>query len=306
MHSIELLVETFDELDQTERLRYTDADDRAWLLVRNKGTAEAHYEQFNGAQDVTWWMRTTLNQDRGGYLPDHIRAPLIEQSHRFDQEVLLALGEHIDEAEYKKYIGPWNADDFFMANAYPVPGRQQPRRVLDFGAGYGRQVNLWHQNVSDLQYVAVDVIRKSYLCQCCYFQHVPLKYHEYLVDREAFIIDDSPGIFHVPAWRWDRVPSNHFDMILAIMVLPEIYPETLFRTLHQFERILKPGGALFIRDHGLVIQSANTEDVAEKLRGLGFVLEFRPYVKDKVDLRGIPRIWRKRVPGTPVADEPES
>jgi hypothetical protein len=149
----------------------------------------------------------------------------------------------------------------------------------------------------------MDAIRKPYLCQCCYFQQFDLPYIEYLAEPSTFRIKEAPGIYHLPAWRWDLVESSSVDLLLAIMVLPELHTLTLYSTLDQCARVIKPGGALYIRDHGLITKSANTEDIAKALSERGFVLEFRPYVKDQVDLRGIPRIWRKRHNGIQVADE---
>lgn len=90
------------------------------------------------------------------------------------------------------------------------------------------------------------------------------------------------------------------------MVLHELHPATLYQTLDQFQRVLMPGGAVYIRDHGLAIQGAKTEDVAKALIERGFALEFRPYVVDQSDLREITRIWRKRKAGVSVPDEHSS
>ena len=297
------LVAAYDRLDQEERLLYSTPEDRKWMLVQKKPGRAEYYERFRGPDEIIEWMETALLAERGGYIPEKIRIPLVDLSRKFDQKIFNKLGRKIEDIAYNKYIGQWNADDFHLANAYPVPSWQQIGTVLDFGAGYGRQANLWHQMVEGLRYIALDVIRKPYLCQCSYFQFFDIPYSEYVLNPKGFRIHDKPGIYHLPSWRWDLVNDSSVDMILAIMVLPELHPITLFRTLDQFKRVLRPGGALFIRDHGLIVKSANTEDVATALGERGFVLEFRPYVKDQTDLRGIPRIWRKRVNGVQVADE---
>lgn len=293
----------FDELDATERPTFAVAEDRQWMWAHRKPGRAEYHERFRGPDEVIEWMETSLAADRGGYLPPEIRSPLIQKSRAFDSRVFSALGRSIADNLYDKHIGQWNADDFFYANAYPVPERQKVRTVLDFGAGYGRQLNLWHQSVADIRYIAVDVIRKPYLCQYAYFGFFDLPLFEYVLQPNDFRITQERGIYHVPAWRWDLIEDNSVDMVLAIMVLPELHADTLYRTLDQFQRVLKPGGAIFVRDHGLVIKSANTEDVASALTERGFVLEFRPYVKDQSDLRGIPRVWRKRESGVLVADE---
>jgi SAM-dependent methyltransferase len=302
---LEGIVTAFDELDASERSQFSPDEDRKWMWAAMKPGRAEYHERYNGPEEVIEWMCTALAHDRGGYLPESVRAPLVRQSRVFDMEAFPNLIKYMSEVEYDRTLGRWNADDFYYANAYHVPKHQNVHRLLDFGAGYGRQLNLWSQNVSDLHYLAIDTIRKPYLTQACYYLKFDLPMHEYVIDPNAFRITDSPGIYHLPSWRWDLVPTDSYDMILAVMVLPELHADTLHRTLVQFVRVLKPGGALFIRDHGLVIKSANTEDVAVRLHELGFVLEFRPYVKDQKDLRGIPRIWRKRKHGVQVADEAE-
>ncbi len=303
--SLARLTQAFDALDQGERLQRAASEDRKWMWAQRVPGRAEYYETFRGADEIIEWMETALKADRGGYIPASMRRPLLDMSRAFDQRIFSDLGRGIPDADYDKFIGQWNADDFIYANAYPVPDRQKVTTLLDFGAGYGRQLNLWHQHVPDLRYIAVDVIRKPYLCQCAYFQYFDLPCSDYVLDPKEFRIDAASGIYHVPGWRLDLVENDSVDMVLAIMVLPELHPDTLYRTLDTFQRILKPGGALFVRDHGLVVKSANTEDVAEALRRRGFVLEFRPYVKDLVELRGVPRIWRKRDPAIPVADEPD-
>ena len=301
--SLDQVVAAFDELDRDERPRFAVQEDRKWMWAHRKPGRAEYHEQFNGPAEIVEWMATGVGAERGGYIPEARRAELIQESWQFDKRVFDALREGIQEADYLRYIGSWNADDFAWATCYPVPPRQRVRTVLDFGAGYGRQLNLWSQHVSDLRYIAVDVIRKPYLAQAAYFQFFDLPFQEYVIDPSGFVIGADAGIYHVPAWRWDLVPDNSIDLILAVMVLPEVHSETLYRVLDQFKRVMKPSGALFIRDHGLVVKSANTEDVASALIKRSFAIEFRPHAIDDVEIRGVPRVWRKRDPSVPIIDE---
>lgn len=302
---IDAVTNAFDALDRDERPNFAAAEDRQWMWAHRKPGRAEYHERFRGPDEVIEWMENALAADRGGYLPAAVRAPLVSLSREFDARVFSALGRGIPNELYDKHIGQWNADDFYYANAYAVPDRQKVRTLLDFGAGYGRQLNLWHQKIENLRYIAIDVIRKPYLCQSAYFDFFDLPLNEYVLDPSGFGVRDAAGVYHLPAWRWDLIPDNSVDMILAIMVLPELHADTLYRTLDQFQRVLRPSGGLFVRDHGLVVKSANTEDIAAALAKRGFVLEFRPYVKDQSDLRGIPRVWRMRDPAIRVADEPD-
>lgn len=305
---IQNVVEAFDELYGTERPRYTLKDEERWLFAEKIDKRKSFYDSFNGVGDIVKWYVDAVSHERGGYIPEHLEAPLVERSRAFDLRVLPEISSHISIEQYDRYIGRWNAGDYYFANAYAVPERFRPKRVLDFGAGFGRQVNLWSQEVPELVYTAVDIVRNSYLSQNLYFKRSELPLNEYVIDPSSFTIRNTPGIYHIPSWRWDLVPTGFFDMILAIFVLPEVSVAALTKTLSEFYRVLKPGGGLFIRDHGKMVPSFNGVHVSAELKRLGFVLEFRPYVRgqtrvnEKVDIRGVPRIWRKLDPDIPVAD----
>jgi len=77
-----------------------------------------------------------------------------------------------------------------------------------------------------------------------------------------------------------------------VQVLRELAKEMLLHALNFFARSIKTGGALYIRDH-IGFHNVNQTDLDSLLRSFGFVLEWQPHVTDRVDVHGIPRIWRK-------------
>ena len=63
--------------------------------------------------------------------------------------------------------------------------------------------------------------------------------------------------------------------------------------MKEIYRVLKPGGILYIRDHGKDwMYSAHKLDIEELLKK-DFKLVFKPNLKDKLEIHGIPRIWKK-------------
>jgi len=66
--------------------------------------------------------------------------------------------------------------------------------------------------------------------------------------------------------------------------------------LVEFERMLKPGGMLYIRDHYEAWKPAGNFSINSYLNNNGFVLEFKPHIILDKDLHGIPKIWRKADP----------
>jgi len=96
----------------------------------------------------------------------------------------------------------------------------------------------------------------------------------------------------------DLLPRDYFDMIIFVQVLQEINETLLKRIIRLSRDILKPGGMIYIRDHYNAWQPVHNFDIDSHLLKQGFVLEFRPHVKDKKDIWGVPRIWRKIDPET--------
>lgn len=277
--------------------------DRAWVedwmltwdYQDNKRPYTPGYPQdfyiYLGPDDLAKWWAWQGKAKRPDYYPSQQSAELVQLSKRFDQRTAEKLGISFDFTCYDP-IGRNNAQDYLITHMYPVPQRQQIRRVLDFGAGYGRQANLWSQLEEDLQYVAMDAIPQSYLLQYLYYSCLDHDLHEYMNDPYGFKISET-GYYHLPTWRTDLLPDNHFDLVILTQVLPEINAKLVAFMIGIFRKKLKPGGALYLRDHGKNWAPVHNLDVDQLLAKNGFVLEFKPYVIDKQDIHGIPRIWRR-------------
>lgn len=204
---------------------------------------------------------------------------------------------HKGEALPVDYI---NAEDFAFQTLGGLNPPKNKMCVMDFGAGMGRQVNIWSQRVSDLSWIAVDAIEMAYMAQRFHFSNVPdLPLVDYIDAPDSFEFDGRPAIRHLPTWRMDRIPENSVDLVLAVQVLPEIREDLVFWLLDRFGKILRPGGAIFIRDHDLHFLPGHAVDIEAELAARGYVREYRAYAQDRVDLHGIPRLWRKPNPAMP-------
>ena len=98
-------------------------------------------------------------------------------------------------------------------------------------------------------------------------------------------------------------------LVICTQVLQEIPASLVDTAIHTFRRCVKPGGAVYVRDHGLATQSMHHVDVTAAFCKNGFVLEFCPYVLDHLwwlnsefppDLHGISRVFRRLDPSYPV------
>ena len=283
--------------------------DAGWLL---RWEWAQEYHNYNGPEDLLRWFEWTRPYPH--YLPREQIKPLAQLSETKNREILRAITPRGGEYDFH-YVDEYNATDYLFQNCYPVPQRMKIQHILDFGAGYGRQITLWSQLHPDLVYVGMDAIELPYCLQHYYYSHFAPLLREYVEAPDDFVIEASPGIYHLPTWRTDLLPDNLFDMVICVHVLQEINEQLVRHMIKVFHRCLKPGGALYIRDHDLVWQPAHNLNLNELLPEQGFALEFRPYVADSPyalhrghdfppDVHGIPRIWRKRDPGYPPNSPP--
>ena len=258
------------------------------------------YHSYNGPEDLLRWFEWCRGSPH--YFPSEHVKPLVSLSEVKNREILRAIG---NTRKYNfQYVDEYNATDYLLQNCYPVPQRMKIKRILDFGAGYGRQINLWSQLHPELVYVGMDAIELPYCLQQFYYSHFDLPLREYVKSPRDFVIEAASGIYHLPTWRTDLLPDNFFNMVICVQVLQEINECLVRHMIKVFQQCLKPGGALYIRDHDLMWQPAHKLNLNKLLPEMGFVLEFRPYIVDDYyalnenddfppDIHGVPRIWRK-------------
>lgn len=247
---------------------------------------------YAGRQDLIKWMKwfSPVYPDYIG--PGHLQN-LIKESLGNDKRIIEEIGLDYDFSDYHDNIALNNAHDYFIPHMYPVQERYKIQNVLDFGAGYGRQANLWSTKTDGI-YLAMDAIPNSYCLQNLYYKNLGKPLFDYIENPDGFSFqEDKKGIYHLPTWRYDLIPDNSFDLVMCVQVLPELNSKLVKTMLAQFRRILKPGGMLYIRDNAYSWKPAGKINVEKFLMRHNFVLEFKPHVIDKVDIVGVPRIWRK-------------
>jgi hypothetical protein len=197
----------------------------------------------------------------------------------------------------------YNAQDYLFQHAYRVPARNRVKTLLDFGAGHGRIANLgFNTPRSDEKLdtlIAVDGIVSSYFTQAAYFRALGLDVWEYFehsddeLNRDVISAAISQfDVVHIPTWRLDLIPDGIVDMVVAIQVLKELPGEVVNFVLPQFRRVTHKTGAVYIRDH-IQFHNPNHMPIDTLLGVNGFLVEFSPQLKDRVEVHGLPRIWRK-------------
>jgi len=250
------------------------------------------FDTYNGMADLIRWMNWIGKYTYPHQFPKSIIYPLIVDSIDYDTSIL---EEHVNVSGIEPppvfTMGKYNAQDYLFQTMYPKPFKIE--RMLDFGAGYGRQINLWSQHHrDDLTYVGMDSVPQSYCLQNLYYRYADMPMYEYMEKKRLKI--KKKGIYHIPTWRTDLLPSKYFDMVSAVQVMQEINEELVKHMLDEFKRVLKVGGELYIRDHGMAFKySAHKLDIEEMLWDMDFTLEYEPDYVDYEEIHGIPRIWRK-------------
>lgn len=249
------------------------------------------FDTYNGPNDLLLWFNWLKNENSRSFIPKEHLDPLVEKMEKIDRKILSDLGLKYEENYYEN-IGVNSASDYLFQNAYIVPERRVVKNILDFGAGYGRQALMWSQN-PEILYCGVDAIPKSYLLQNLYYSKLNCPFYDYMDDPDNFKIDhNKKGIYHLPTWRLDLIESESFDLVSCVQVINELSYSLTVNVIKEFKRILKPGGALYIRDHENH-KMVHGKSIDSLLLRSGFVLEYRPHISDSIDCHGVPRIWRK-------------
>jgi len=251
------------------------------------------FDVYDGPEDLIKWMNWISKSEFPEIFPPQIVASFLQESSRYDIFWVTRPNNLKLPRKYLDTIARYNAQDYLFQTLYPMPNRNVSK-ILDFGAGYGRQINLWSQNHSHkLKYVAMDSILNPYCLQNFYYSCSGMPVYEYINYPDGFKIKEN-GIYHLPTWRCDLLPKKFFDMIICVQVLQEINDKLVFKMIDVFKNVVKSGGILYIRDHGVNWKySAHKLDIEEMLWDNQFSLEYEPDLIDGEEIHGIPRIWRK-------------
>lgn len=266
--------------------------------VKYQDELPQEFFEFSESEEILKWMNW-FTGDYPNFMNTALTDPLMEASLRNDRAIMEALKLPTELSNYYN-VGLNNAHDFLLPQLYPVPEEFGIRTVLDFGAGYGRQANLWwpHVKAKGGNFIGVDAIPLSYSLQAQYYAAIKPDYKEYIFEKDGFRIDQSGSdLYHLPTWRFDLIPDNSVDLVMCVQVLPEISSKLIGYLFKEFHRILKPGGAFYIRDLNFMYKAFGSSKIDTKLEDCGFQLEYRGYLQHNVHLHGIPRIWRKKIDG---------
>jgi SAM-dependent methyltransferase len=275
----------FAQVQSADLVRFPERQ----FLCRWELTEELH--RWSGPTDIRRWL-------------DHIQGTRPELDHcawtlPADREALTRFAA-FNGAVLGKLFGndapPHDRLDFYdMTDWVFIAGYPRPvdrlERVLDFGAGFSRQAALWLTLDPSPTYVAVDSIELPYLAQHAFLAATGHPLVEYMEEPGPFAVRADRQAYHLPGWRHDLLLDGFFDLVVCVQVLPELREDVLMHSIRTFRRVLRPGGRLYVRDHP-DWKPGNKQDIDARLTGLGFVAEFTPVLRDRLDCHGVPRVYR--------------
>ena len=296
-----------------DRFRHVLARDRArlgfdddlarWLLVEPAqlpSTGDPDVAGYDGPEHLRRWFGWAAPFAFPDWFLEQDGAVVARIAAR-DAACLDRLG--VDRADLDlAHLARYSAQDHWLVRADAGAALPRPRVVLDLGPGHGRLANPFlHGPDRAAALVAVEGIAGPYLTQRAYYAGLGLQVADYLDtdvpdEFDPVRLAATHDVIHLPTWRLDLVPEASVDLVLAVQVLRELPAPTVRFVLDHLRRVVRPGGGLYVRDHGEGHDLTGLP-TDELVVAHGFAPTWAPPVRDRVDLHGVPRVWRRLVDG---------
>jgi SAM-dependent methyltransferase len=177
---------------------------------------------------------------------------------------------------------------------------------LDIGPGLGSHAAYSLSTLGTSTFLGVDVDPSMYSAQRCFFsliadpdrpyfdpivaEGLAAQHSEVVHEMKNF---DAHSIIHVPGWHLSAVPDRSIDFITATFVLNEVNAAGIVWLLTHMLRCLRQDGCVLIRDSERLKPNRHSLNYDQALLDLGFSLEGRLDIRHRVDMLGIPRVYRK-------------
>lgn len=222
-----------------------------------------------------------------------------------DHLVPFAWSGREDFERYIRSTASVKAQDYAALKTWIADWPARPSH-LDIGPGLGANV-LYSRHGLGASYLSLEAHDVSYEVQRAFFSGVAalngLRYVD-AVQAETFGLSDEEvareiaaidrhDIRHVPSWRFDLVADRSVDLVTVTWVLNEVTQAGITWLLHHADRVLKDGGHFYIRDSGKRKPQRHQLDYDAALLDMGFERVARLDIVNRVDMHGIPRLYRK-------------
>jgi hypothetical protein len=181
---------------------------------------------------------------------------------------------------------------------------------LDIGPGLGANA-LYSNYLLDSIYIPLEAHPTSYATQRDFFRALALNSNEKvsytdIISLENLGLDNlqikeqiknqfkNKSIIHTPSWHYSLIDNKSLDLITATWVLNEVNVAGICWIIYNSCRTLKKNGMFYIRDSSKLKPNRHNVNYDKLLISLGFDLVGKLPVKNRVDIHGIPRAYKKK------------
>ncbi len=250
----------------------TDLADWADLhSVRSPEQAERD-EVFNGVEAFADWIGQQGKRTWGSWdMAPTLAQQLITRCHQLHMDFLHSIGLDDPTLAPDSYeYSVRSAQDFILSTMFA----SSPARVIDFGAGYGRNAFLI-ADYPDAVYCGIDSIEKNYCAQTLLLKFVYPEgaVFEYLDDPNAdraavqkFV--QRGGAVHIPTWRLDLLPVEKFNILIMSHVFHELSESAAWAVLDDIVGKMPSRSVVYFR--GNLRTRNHSMDMEKELKARGF------------------------------------
>ena len=206
---------------------------------------------------------------------------------------------------YIDCLSQTKAQDFAFISTYSDLENMKQITHIDIGPGLGSHA-MWSVRGFNASYIGIDALPYSYAVQRIFLRTAALFYKLRYIDviqAETLKVDKNiiidclnkrdGNIKQVPSWLFDYVEDDSIDLVTATWVLNEVNTPGILWLLSHCNRVLKPGGYLYIRDSNVLKPLRHKIKYDELLIDYGYKKIHQLEVVNRVDFYGIPRIYKK-------------
>lgn len=250
--------------------------------------------------------------------PEPIRPPDFEKdlatirtalSSSFNAFVPFATAADIDFEDYIESTATVKAQDCGFIKTFLKDLPETPTQ-FDIGPGLGANA-LYSTLCLNSKYISGDANPHSLTAQRLFFRQVASAPGRFFDTIDAETLQISPqdiranlhipnkfDIAQVPTWNLDFLEPQSIDLVSATWVLNEVNPAGIAWLLYHSDRMLREGGYFYIRDSNKLKPLRHSLDYDKALQNLGYQLVEKLEIKNRIDMHGIPRAYRKIAPST--------
>jgi hypothetical protein len=177
---------------------------------------------------------------------------------------------------------------------------------IDIGPGLGSHA-VYSTGHLNSRYYGVEIFPFFYNVQRQFFNYLHFMGTQYtdIITAETLGASENEisqlvegasanSITHIPTWYFDVIPDNSSDLITATFVLNETTPSAIVWLLFNCIRSLKVDGYFYIRDSHKNKPNRHSVKYDDILAEFGFELAGELPVTNRVDMFGLPRVYRKK------------